>query len=117
MKEDPGFSELLNRVLDIEGLSELKKCRLSLLTLRRARNGFQHQGVIPDLSMVLNEYVTLTERTLNEITTREFGLQWKDVSSSLLIRDETVRTLYGKHACMHAQPPVRKNGRGKNTWC
>lgn len=96
MREDPGFSELLNRVLDIEGLSELKKCRLSLLTLRRARNGFQHQGVIPDLHMVLNEYVTLTERTLNEITTKEFGLQWKDISSSLLIRDETVRTLYGK---------------------
>jgi len=96
VKEDPKFPELLACVLNIKSLAELKKCKLSLLTLHRARNGVQHHGLIPDLDTVQSEYRPLTEQTLNEVSTREFGHEWKNVSLSLLIRDETVRTLYRK---------------------
>jgi hypothetical protein len=96
VKEDPKFPELLVCVLNIVSLAELKKCRLSLLRLHRARNGFQHHGLIPDLNTILSEYMPLTEQTLNEVSSREFGLEWKNVSLSLLIRDETVKTLYRK---------------------
>lgn len=88
VKEDPKFPELLACVLNIESFAELRKYKLSLLTLRRARNGFQHHGLIPDLNTILNEYRPLTEQTLNEVSSRGFGLEWKDVSLSLLIRDE-----------------------------
>jgi hypothetical protein len=96
VKEDPKFPELLDCVLNIENLADLKKQKLSLLTLHRARNGFQHQGMIPDLNTVQSEYKPLAEQTLNEVSSREFGLEWKDVSLSLLIGDETVRMLYKK---------------------
>lgn len=96
VKEDPKFPELLACVLNIKSLAELKKCKLSLLTLHRARNGFQHHGLIPDLDTILSEYRPLTEQTLNEVSRREFDHEWKNVSLSLLIRDETVKTLYRK---------------------
>jgi hypothetical protein len=96
VKEDPRFPELLVCVLNIKSLAELRKCRLSLLRLHRARNGLQHHGLIPDLNTILSEYMPLTEQTLNEVSSREFGLEWKNVSLSLLIRDETVKTLYRK---------------------
>lgn len=90
------FPTLLEKVLQDKELEKLKKYRLSLSVLHKARNGFQHDGIIPDLNTVLREYKPLTEHALRSISKLKFGLGWEDVSLSLLIRDETIKRLYRK---------------------
>jgi hypothetical protein len=85
------FPELLNTTLCLEELKELKNCKQSLIVLRGARNGFQHQGIIPDINVVLNEYKPLAEYVLKFISKKKFGLEWEDISLSLLIQDENIR--------------------------
>jgi hypothetical protein len=42
----------------------------------------------------MNEYRPLTEQVLEEVSSREFVLNWKDVSLPLLIRDEGLSMVY-----------------------
>ena len=90
------FPKLLDKVLQANVLRELKNHKLSLLVLRKARNGFQHDGIIADLTTVLREYRPLTEYVLKLICEQSLGLRWEDVSLSLLIKNETIKNLHRK---------------------
>lgn len=90
------FPTLLDKVLQIKELNELKNYKLALLVLHRARNGFQHDGIIPDLNTVLREYKPLTEHILKSISKQKLGYRWEEISLSLLIRDKTINKLYRK---------------------
>jgi hypothetical protein len=88
------FPDLVNEMNAIPGLEDVSKLKPSLLSLHQARNGFQHNGVIPDISGVLGEYLPLADRVMRIISQNSFGIAWDDVSTSLLIKNEQIRSLY-----------------------
>jgi len=95
-KKDPNFPMLLENVLQTEGLKDLKSYRVSLMGLHSARNGFQHQGVIPDVNSVTNQYKPLAETFLQTLSKQKLGIEWSNVSLSLLIRNEEIAAIVKK---------------------
>ena len=75
----------------MDGLQTLK---LRISYLHAARNGFQHQGIIPDLALVRDEYRGLTAEVLGVIAKSRFGIDWAAISLGELLSDEKVRALY-----------------------
>lgn len=95
-KGDEDFPMILNKVIQTEELNGLREYHMQLITLRKVRNSFQHQGIIPDLNTILNDYRLLTELALKLISMNYFLIKWEDVSLSLLIKSEWIRKIYGK---------------------
>lgn len=93
---EPVFPVLLDRALCDDALYDIKALKRQIVVLRAARNGFQHQGIIPDLSIVVNEYKPLTEQTLKCISKQKFSIEWQEVSLSLLIQTEMVKKLFNE---------------------
>jgi hypothetical protein len=96
MKVQSTFPELVNAAATIPNLEEIGLLRPSLLSLHRARNGFQHNGIVPDISSVTGEYQPLTVRVMSIVSTKRFGIEWSRVSISLLIKNSEIRSLYQK---------------------
>lgn len=65
----------------------------SLDELHVARNKIQHNGILPDRSMV-ERYRSLTRETLAYLAQAVFDKDWKTVSLSELIRAQNVRNFY-----------------------
>ncbi len=95
-KKDPSFPVLLEKVLQTEQLKDLKSYQISLMGLRAARNGFQHQGIVPDLNSVLNQFKPITETFLQAVSKQKMGIEWTNVSLSLLIRNEEIAAIIKK---------------------
>ena len=74
-------------------LVEIGRVRPSLLSLHLARNGFQHNGIVPDVSGVTGEYQPLTLRVMKVVSQKRFGIEWDQISLSLLIKNTESRTL------------------------
>jgi len=74
----------------------LKSYKISLMGLHAARNGFQHQGIIPDLNSVLNQFKPLAETFLQAVSKQKIGIDWANVSLSLLIRNEEIAAIIKK---------------------
>jgi hypothetical protein len=96
---------LLERALCDTQLDALKSFKREILVLRAARNGFQHQGIIPDLSVVVNEYKPLAEQSLKCIFKQKFGLDW-DVSLSVLIQTNMIRRLFKEYEKSFAEGDI-----------
>ena len=75
-------------------LDELRQSELQLSYMHTARNGFQHQGIVPDSNIVKGEYLGLTYDVLQLISKKRFGVDWGDISLASMIRDEEIRKLY-----------------------
>lgn len=95
LKVQVTFPELVNAVASISGLEEIGKLRPSLLSLH-ARNGFQHNGIVPDVSGVTGEYQPLTVKVMKTVSLNRFGISWDKISMSLLIKNVEIRTLFQK---------------------
>jgi len=95
-RKDPNFPMLLENVLQTEKLKDLKSYKVSLMGLHAARNGFQHQGIIPDINSVTSQYKPLAETFLQTISQQKLGIDWASVSLSLLIRNEEIAGLIKK---------------------
>ena len=96
LKVQVTFPELVNAAATIPKLEEIGRLRPSLLSLHLARNGFQHNGIVPDVSGVTGEYQPLTLRVMKVVSQKRFGIEWDQISLSLLIKNTEIRTLYQK---------------------
>ena len=94
LKVQVTFPELVNAVASISGLEEIGTLRPSLLSLHHARNGFQHNGIVPDVSGVTGEYQPLTVKVMQIVSLSRFGISWDKISMSLLIKNVEIRTLF-----------------------
>lgn len=65
----------------------------SLIELHRARNGIQHSGIIPDVS-IAERYKTITETTLSILAKYVFSMEWAQISVGLLVKNNVLRELY-----------------------
>lgn len=95
-KEESVFLALFQQIIQVKEMESLKSKEMQLKIFRRARNDFQHYGIIPSLNTVINEYKPLLEQIFNLICTKIFHVEWKDISLSLLIKDKKIRELYQK---------------------
>jgi len=95
-KRDPSFPMLLECALQVEKLKDLKTYKTALMGLHGARNGFQHQGIVPDISAVLNEYKPFAENFLQVVSKQKFGINWAEVSLSLLIKNGEIGAIIKK---------------------
>jgi len=71
----------------------LKENESGLIELHLARNGVQHNGIIPTISSV-ERFRATTEMVLSNLAADDFGISWNKISMSLLIDDPVVRELY-----------------------
>lgn len=94
LRRDPKFNDILEKACSMKELDELRQSELQLSYMHTARNGFQHQGIVPDSNIVKGEYLGLTYDVLQLISKKRFGVDWGDISLASMIRDEEIRKLY-----------------------
>jgi hypothetical protein len=102
-RKERNFPDLLSQALCVDEIKDLAQIKRDIQTLRDARNGFQHQGIIPDLSTIQNEYKPLSEHVLKIISKKKFGLEWDGISLSQLIKTEHIRALMMESEAAFAQ--------------
>lgn len=103
-KQNIHFPKLLEVVRDHikEDTSKVQLQNYSdLQTLHKARNGVQHDGIIPSLSAI-QRFRAIAESVLRTLTKDTCGLYWEEISLASLITDPVVSELYRRAESAYA---------------
>ena len=86
-------NEVIKEKMNIDGNKLLNSREIT--NLHNVRNAIQHHGLIPDENEV-RRYCILTQKVVDNVTSKLFGLEYEDLSLALLIKDEQIHELFSK---------------------